>query len=87
MCISAAVVWKRQADEEASLGPIVTVGFFISYLGHNAHFFRRQRIVADRLAERSVQSQKMEAIGNLADGVSHEFENSLTGILGNLDLV
>lgn len=29
----------------------------------------------------------MEAIGNLADGVAHDFNISLTAILGNLDLI
>lgn len=34
-----------------------------------------------------VQAQKTEAIAALAGGVAHQFNNSLTGLLGNLDLI
>ena len=39
-----------------------------------------------RLERTIIGMQKMEAVGTLAGGVAHDFNNILTGILGNLDL-
>ncbi|KKL69920.1 hypothetical protein LCGC14_2110090, partial [marine sediment metagenome] len=33
------------------------------------------------------QTQKMEAIGTLAGGIAHEFNNALTGVVGNIELL
>lgn len=40
-----------------------------------------------RLEEQLQRSQKMEALGRLASGVAHDFNNVLTAILGNAELL
>jgi signal transduction histidine kinase len=40
-----------------------------------------------RLKEQLLQAQKMEAIGTLAGGIAHNFNNLLTGVVGNASLL
>ena len=46
----------------------------------------QNQIAERKMAERQfIQAQKMEAVGHLTGGISHDFNNLLTIILGNLD--
>ena len=40
-----------------------------------------------RLEEQLLYAQKIEAIGTLAGGIAHEFNNALVGITGNIELL
>jgi PAS domain S-box-containing protein len=66
---------------EASMAPLTVGGKPV--VSVVAHDITQRKLVEERLR----QAQKMEAIGTLAGGVAHDFNNILTGILGYASLL
>ncbi len=91
--LAAGDVWRgqlvnRRKDgstyvEEATISPVKAEdGRIVSYVA-----VKRDVTEAMELEERLRHAQKMEAVGRLAGGVAHDFNNILTTIIGYADLL
>lgn len=80
-------VTPRMENGFAVLTVLFTCFAMLLYFAQAMLIARKHRIIAEVAARREQQEAKMAAVGRLAGGVAHEFNNILTVILGNLDLI
>ena len=75
-------VWERGCAVRSQDGPVEALEGFIHDITERKQAAAEQSKLQDQLN----QSQKIEAIGQLAGGVAHDFNNMLSVIIGNAEL-
>mgnify|MGYP000465846544 CR=1 FL=1 len=81
-----AAQWGTIEGELAMMACLIVTIAMIAYMLQAVLTARKMRLLGESAARRAAQEQKMAAIGQLAGGVAHDFNNVLTAIIGNLEL-
>jgi len=91
--ISSGRIWKGELINKKKNGELFREHATISPIknpdGEITHFLATKEDITDQylLKEQLLQSQKMEAVGQLAGGVAHDFNNILTVIMGYANIL
>jgi PAS domain S-box-containing protein len=80
--------WRVRKDGSRFLAHVIIDAIYDN-TGHLIGFAKITRDITERKATEAtlLQSQKLDAIGQLTGGIAHDFNNLLMGVLGSLELL
>ena len=84
LCSQPYLLWLR--DTVAIIGIGLSWTALVFYLWQSLLSTRRRILEEEAAKQTAFQAQKMAALGQLAGGVAHDFNNILTAIRGNLEI-